>query len=76
MAYPLAPLSAGLQAADYLLWALQRLYERREERFLQLLWPLVSLVHDLDNTRQARYGVYYTKKKPLTLAAIKELPGI
>ena len=68
--------SAGLQAADYLLWALQRLYERREERFLQLLWPLVSLVHDLDDTRQARYGVYYTKKKPLTLAAIKELPGI
>jgi hypothetical protein len=26
--------------------------------------------------RQARYGIYYTKKKPLTLAAIKDLPGI
>ena len=66
----------GLQAADYFLWALQRLYERHEERFVALLWPLVSLVHDVDDTREARYGVYYTKKKPLTLAAIKDLPGI
>lgn len=66
----------GLQAADYFLWALQRLYERHEERFVALLWALVSLVHDVDGTREARYGVYYTKKKPLTLAAIKDLPGI
>ena len=66
----------GLQAADYCLWALQRLYERHEERFVTLLWPRFSLVHDLDDTRQAHYGVYYTKKKPLGLAAIRELPGI
>ena len=58
------------------LWALQRLYERREERFVTLLWSRFSLVHDLDDMRQTRYGVYYTKKKPLTLAAIKDLPGI
>jgi hypothetical protein len=75
--FPTAPPRCpGLQAADYFLWALQRLYERHEERFVTLLWPLVSLVHDVDDTHEARYGVYYTKKKPLTLAAIKNLPGI
>jgi hypothetical protein len=68
--------TAGLQAADYLLWALQRFYERREERYLQYAWPLVRLVHDVDDTRTAQYGVYYTQKKPLTLAALEGLPGI
>jgi hypothetical protein len=66
----------GLQVTDYFLWALQRLYERHEERYVALLWPSFSLVHDLDDTRQAQYGVYYTKRKPLTLAAIQDLPGI
>lgn len=68
--------TAGLQAVDYLLWAVQRLYERREERYLQYVWPLVRLVHDVDDTRTAQYGVYYTQKKPLTLAALEVLPGI
>lgn len=67
---------SGLQAVDYFLWALQRLYERREERYVTLLWPAFSLVHDRDDTRQAPYGVYYTKEKPLRLAALKTLPGI
>ncbi len=70
------PAYAGLQAVDYLLWALQRLYERREDRYVELLWPAFRLVHDLDDTRQARYGVYYSQKKPLTLAALEGLPGI
>lgn len=68
--------SAGLQAADYFLWSLQRLYERREDRYVELLWPAFRLVHDLDDSRQARYGVYYSQKKPLTLAALEDLPGI
>lgn len=67
---------AGLQATDYFLWALQRFYERGEDRFLGYLWPSFRLVRDLDDTRQNRYGEYYTQKKPLTLAAIKKLPGI
>lgn len=67
----------GLQAVDYFLWSLQRFYERREDRYLNYLWPSFRLVHDLDDTRQAKYGVYYTQKKPLTLAALKnDLPGI
>jgi hypothetical protein len=66
----------GLQAVDYFLWALQRLYECREDRYVELLWPAFSLVNDLDDTRQARYGVYYSRKKPLTLAALEDLLGI
>jgi len=54
----------GLQAVDYFLWALQRFFERGEERYLSFLWPKVSLVHDIDDTRQSGYGVYYTRKKP------------
>ncbi len=67
---------AGLQAADYFLWSLQRLYERREDRFCELLWPAFSLVHDVDDTRQAPYGVYYTQRTPLTLGKMKKKPEI
>ena len=69
--------SAGLQAVDYFLWSLQRLYVRHEERYLEYLWPNYRLVHDLDDTREAKYGIYYDKKKPLTLAALNDFsPGI
>jgi len=67
---------AGLQVADYLLWALQRLYERGEGRFVELLWQAFRLVHDVDDIRLAQYGVYYTQKKPLTGAALEGRQGI
>ncbi len=60
---------ACLQAADYFLWALQRFYERSEERFLNLLWPQVGLIHDVDDTRATAYGEYYSQSKQLTLEA-------
>lgn len=63
------PQSGGLQAVDYFLWALQRFYERQEDRYLAYLWPQFSLVHDLDDKRSNPYGVYYTQKKPLIGAA-------
>lgn len=63
---------AGLQAVDYFMWALQRAYERKEGRFIELLWPKVSLVQDIDDTRKAPYGAYYTRKKPLTTTALRE----
>jgi hypothetical protein len=69
------PESPGLQVADYFLWALQRLYERREERYVKYLWDSFRVVHDLDDTRTARYGVFYSQKKPLTLAALPEDNG-
>ncbi len=61
-----------LQAVDYFLWALQRLYERREERYLNALWPRFRLVIDVDDPRNPRTGVYYSQKRPLSLAALDE----
>jgi len=66
----------GLQAVDYFLWALQRLYERGEDRYLQLLWPGCSLIRDIDDNRKAPYGVYYQKKTPLSAASLAGHPGI
>ena len=65
-----------LQAADYFLWALQRLYERGEERYVRLWWPSFRLVMDLDDQSERAYGTYYTQKKPLTIAASEERPRI
>ena len=62
---------AGLQAVDYFIWALQRLYERDEDRYLTYLWKAFGLVHDIDDTRKTDHGVYYTQNKPLTLEALK-----
>jgi hypothetical protein len=59
------------QIVDYYLWALQRLYERGEDRFLKLVWNQVGLIHDVDDTRKDNYGVYYTKKKQLTLKSLE-----
>ena len=58
------PRTVPLQAADYLLWALQRFYERDEDRFLKLIWDKVSLVHAVDERDRNAWGTYYTKKKP------------
>lgn len=63
------PQHPALQAVDYFLWALQRLYERQEDRYLELVWPKVSLVHDVDDTRQKKYGAYYDQRRSLTLIA-------
>ena len=48
---------------------LEKEYEQGEERYLSYLWPSFRLVQDIDDRRSARYGVYYTQKKPLTKAA-------
>lgn len=63
---PDAPVAqAGLQAADYFLWALQRHYERKESRYLELVWPQVVEIHDLDAIEGGRRGVTYNKKRPI-----------
>lgn len=66
------PTCVSLQAVDYYLWALQRFYERREDRYLELIWPHVGEIHDLDRVAEGRRGVIYTKQKPLTLAAFEK----
>lgn len=60
----------GLQAVDYFLWALQRLYERREERFLVNIWHHCKLVIDVHDVRNHKYGEYYDKRNPLTIASL------
>lgn len=62
---------AGLQIIDYYLWALQRMYERGEDRFFQLLARDYRLIMDLDDMRNPRYGVWYSDSNPLTLDKIK-----
>jgi hypothetical protein len=69
------PHCPGLQAADYYLWALQRFYERGEERFLDLIWPQVGEIQDLDRLENGRRGAFYTKQKPLNLAAFEKKKG-
>jgi hypothetical protein len=75
---------AGLQACDYFLWALQRFYERGEERFLKAMWPQFIEVVDMDLDAPKRRGkprergVTFTKENPLgltTRAGLKLVPG-
>lgn len=68
--------SGGLQACDYLLWALQRFYERAEERYVRAMWPQFARVIDLDvqiATPRKRgptcKTVEFHEKHPLTLAS-------
>jgi hypothetical protein len=64
---------AGLQVADYLLWAVQRLYSAGEDRFFNAVSETFSLVHDIDDTRSKNYGVFYTARNPLRLDTVLPL---
>ncbi len=52
--------SAGLQLVDYYLWAVQRCFERGEDRFFQSVASQYRLIMDLDDTRRKRYGEWYS----------------
>lgn len=52
-----------LQATDYFLWALQRFYVRKEERYLDYLKDMYKLIIDIDDTRNRPYGEYYDSKR-------------
>jgi len=57
-----------LQAADYLLWTIQRAYERGEFRFYNYMKDKIDLVYDIFDTRH--YGSrdnsnFYTPSNPL-----------
>lgn len=56
---------AGLQAVSYFVWALQRLYERGEDKDVTTLWPAFRCVHDIDDTREKESGMYYRQGHPL-----------
>ncbi|MBF2077903.1 MAG: hypothetical protein IGR76_05135 [Synechococcales cyanobacterium T60_A2020_003] len=65
-------IDAGLQAVDYCLWALYRLLERGEERYVDYIQPIVSVIRDPDADVEASYGVYYTKRNPIAAQCIRE----
>ncbi|MFN0011707.1 MAG: DUF3800 domain-containing protein [Phycisphaerales bacterium] len=64
---------AGLQIVDYYLWALQRLFERGESRYFDLIAPQFKVVMDLDDQRLKPYGRWYTVADPLTIEKKKPL---
>jgi hypothetical protein len=66
--------TACLQVVDYFLWALQRMVERREDRFFALLAAKYRLVIDRDDDRRFGYGEYYNAKYPLTLEKLMPVP--
>jgi hypothetical protein len=66
---------AGLQIVDYYLWAMQRLYERHEDRFFNLLSKQFRLIIDLDDKRNHPYGEYYSDANPLTVQKIRSFQG-
>lgn len=66
----------ALQACDYFMWALQRVYGKGEDRYLRFLWSKVRLIQDVDDRRKSPYGVYYGDKTVLTAESIQKEPGI
>lgn len=63
----------GLQIVDYFLWAVQRLFERREDRFYMAIADRYSLIMDLDDKSTRPYGEWYSSRNPLTLEKAKPL---
>lgn len=61
----------GLQVVDYYLWALQRLYERKEDKYFTPIAHQYRLIMDLDDRRKKPYGEYYSDSNPLCLEKIE-----
>ena len=57
-----------LNVADYLCWAVQRVFERGEMRYYNFLKEKISLVIDVyDVSKYEKWGNYYSPKNPLTV---------
>ncbi len=56
---------AGLQAVDYFLWAIHRVYNNNDFRYYHFLEDHVSLIHDLSWGKEF-YGTYFSKRNLLT----------
>ncbi len=68
--------SHGLQAVDYFLWAVQRLYEKGDDRYFNFLASKFRLIMDFDDKRSGKsYGTWYSDGKPLTKEKIMPVEG-
>jgi hypothetical protein len=61
----------GLQIIDYCLWALQRLYERKESVYFSLLQDKFKLIMDIDDKSNKPYGELYSARNVLCLSKLK-----
>ncbi|MBU0505074.1 MAG: DUF3800 domain-containing protein [bacterium] len=61
-----------LQVIDYYLWALQRLYERHDQRYFDFVKDKFRRIIDVDDKRFKEYGVYYDERNFLTADKIKD----
>jgi len=73
------PDSAGLQAVDYFLWALQRFFQfektekwESECRYVKMLWPMIGEVNDLDFVMDGKRGILWGPSRELTPDARKQ----
>ena len=62
---------AGLQVVDYYLWAVQRCYERQDDRFFLPLAKKYRIIMDLDDRRNKPYGEWYCDRNPLSLEKLR-----
>lgn len=67
--------AAGLQIVDYYLWAVQRLFEKRQPRFYNSIAGGCRLILDLDDQRNSDKGEVYHAGNPLTPEKIKPVAG-
>lgn len=67
--------AACLQVVDYYLWAIQRLYEKGEDRFFNLLANGYEIVMDLDDRRNSESGEWYDQTNLLSLERLKLAAG-
>jgi hypothetical protein len=63
----------GLQVIDYFLWAIQRMFERNEDRFFGLLASQYRLIMDIDDRRKRAYGEWYSDDNRCELQKIKPI---
>jgi hypothetical protein len=65
-----------LQAVDYFLWALQRMYERAEDRYFEYLREHYRLIMDFDDRRAGkRYARWYRDQDPLSRQTMMPVTG-
>jgi len=62
---------AGLQAVDYCLWAIHRVYTFQDFRYYNFLKDKISLIHDLSYGK-IYYGTYFNRENPVTIERFDE----
>ncbi len=50
----------GLQAIDYVLWAVNRFLMNNEDGYIEAIKYKIKLIVDMDDTKNNGYGVYYS----------------